>query len=494
MTDSGLIRHDSVAAALLASLEGRETDRILSVDGEETDGARFLARVAGRQKQLREAGLRKGDRVFIAGGRGGAFWSDFLAVWGAGCVAIPLNAVIPAGEFNHQKLKAEPRGFIGEPGSLDCDGLIILPADTPESPDTPSAEGGLDDEAAILFTSGSSGEPKGVRLTNRSVLGNALAAAKVIGFRNDDSLFIAIRFHFTSAICHFLAAILSRATLVATEKPMIQAEFYAALRASGCNAFGGAPIQLRWIAECHPADPADLRWVMSSGDRLPKEVIRDLRKVMPDTRINTFYGLTELGGRFCALPSDFIDSHSGSVGRPIEGMHVRILDEEGHELAPNNTGEIVASGEYTFVDYINDPDKTEKVFDGTELRTGDVGYLDDDGMLYVEGRNDDVFKVSGRKVSANLVQHALMECGIFADAAVVRFDHPELGSVARACYALRDDAVFKRGAVLGQLRKNLPKHFLPSIFTELPAIPRTGSGKIDRRALRELIHRIDELA
>jgi acyl-coenzyme A synthetase/AMP-(fatty) acid ligase len=173
-------------------------------------------------------------------------------------------------------------------------------------------------------------------------------------------------------------------------------------------------------------------------------------------------------------------------------MQVRIVDEGGQPVPANTAGEIVASGDYVFNGYINDEEKTAAVFDGVSLRTGDVGYLDADGMLYVDGRNDDVFKVSGKKVSANLVQHALMELGLFSDAAVVRFDHPVVGSTARACFALREGVEFRRGQVLGQLRKILPKHYLPSVFTELDRIPRTGSGKLDRRALSDMLRRIDE--
>ena len=489
-----LVRPDNLAVALVDSLQNRQGDIVLSVDCEDISGSEFLSRSAGRQKQLANAGLKLGDRIFIQGGRGSLFWSDFLAVWGMGGVAIPLSPAISLRDFSIQRTKAEAAGFIGRQGEIDSAGLAVIE-------DSPTASSGelsvlpmtLDDEAAILFTSGSSGEPKGVRLSHRSVLGNAIASTKAIGFRATDSLFIAIGFHFTSAICHFLAAILSRGKLTATERPMLQGEMYAALTESGCNSFGGAPVQLRWIARCAREDPIKLGWIMSSGDRLPRELIDDLKAVLPETKIHTFYGLTELGGRFCALPAEKIATHAGSVGRPIEGMSVRIAGDQGESLPPDTLGEITASGEYLFTDYLNDPEKTSLVFDGNELRTGDVGYLDKEGFLYVEGRNDDVFKVSGRKVSALVVQQALMDCGIFEDVAVVQFEDPELGSIARALYSLKKDGTFRRGKILGILRKNLPKHFLPALFTEVPSVPRTGSGKLDRRALKKLMYQTDKI-
>lgn len=484
--------HKNVASALTTGIGSVTGPAFLTCDGETFSPERILQTAAAWQTQLADAGIAKGDRVFVAGGRGGSFWIDYLALWGLGAVPVGLAPNIQNEEFQYQREKAEAKAIIGKPDALEAGGLTELRTTTDRTDAPLLTKGEPEDDSTIIFTSGSSGMPKAVRLTNRSVLGNAVSSARAIGFGPEDHLYFPIPFRFVSAISHFVAAGISGVPITATEIGRMQAEFYADLLASGCNAFGGAPLHLRWIAECAREAPINLNWVMSSGDRLPVEVIRAMRDVLPETAIKVFYGLTEVGGRFCALDARDLETRAGSVGKPIPGMKVSVIGEDGKALPTGTQGEIVAEGDFVFEEYIGDPEKTALVRDGRRFRTGDVGHIDEDGYLFVEGRNDDVFKVSGLKVSANVIQNALMALGIFSDAAVVQHEDPRVGTVARVIFSLKPGESFKKGHVLRELRGSLPKHYLPHIFTELPAVPRTASGKIDRRALRQKISEVDQ--
>ncbi|MEJ2130778.1 MAG: fatty acid--CoA ligase family protein, partial [Gammaproteobacteria bacterium] len=332
----------------------------------------------------------------------------------------------------------------------------------------------------ILFTSGSSGEPKGVVLSRRSMFGNAAATVDALPIHADDRLLLNTPFHFTSAICHFLATLISRATLIAVEDKCFPRELVRCAQTYDATAFGGAPIQVRWLGEgLDPKKP--LRWWMSSGDHMPGQVIEQLTTRFPKTSLHVVYGLSEVGGRFCTLPPERCTTFAGSVGAPIRGMSLSVRDDTGRELGCGESGEVYASGEYLMTGYLGEDACSPPGPHG--FATGDVGHRDAEGNLWLLGRADDVFKVAGQKVSGHSIAAALMETGLFEDAAVVPIDDDMLGTVPGACIVPRTNPI-EKSQLLQALRKRLPPNAMPRKFFNVPRIPRTGSGKVKATELR----------
>jgi acyl-CoA synthetase (AMP-forming)/AMP-acid ligase II len=474
---------DRVFDAWTANPDGAVFD-----DGTSSVSARqFVRMVSARQRGLAKM-VRPGDRVVIKAGRGVSYFVDMLAVWRLGGVVVPLSADA-AGEYADHVLTISGAQLTlgdGTAGGLDESGGA---EDMP-----PCVQTGPDDLAALLFTSGSTGAPKGVMLNHGVLYRNCLGILDVLKM-DGDRLFINIPFNFTSAICHFLACAFSGSTLVGLENKLFLADLPRTMVRLGATAFGGAPVQLRWIAEtlkglAESGQPVDstLRLVMSSGDHLPVEVIDLLRRVVPAAGIYTVYGLTELGGRFCILDAADVAQHAGSVGKPIRGLGVRIVDfDEGREVGPGVEGEVVAFGELLCAGYYGDPDRTAALFSEWGLRTGDIGFLDTDGFLHLTGRSDDVFKVNGQKVAANVINGAMMRLEPFADCAAVAMETPMFGTVPVMAYALKPGAVFNKGETLRALRGMLPQNHIPHRFVEVGRIPRTGSGKVERHTLRRML-------
>ena len=450
----------------------------------------FLSRVAGRQEILQEAGVSAGDHVITASQRREDFWVDLIAMWGFGCVIVPVDPNTPADKLSVIADKASPTAIAWTDGPVpeQFRKLVKVP-DEQRISDAPVvvAKTETDDLCSILFTSGSTGTPKGVALSHRSISGNCLSTLEALDIASDDRLLISIPFHFTSAICHFLAAGYAGITLISIEKKLFKADLFNALKDNKATCFGGAPIQLCWISECAAEAQLSLNWVMSSGDHLSVSVIKKIQKYLPSTKIYTFYGLTELGGRFCCLKPELINCAVGSVGKAINGLSVTIRDEKGREVSQGEVGEVYAEGGYLFDGYIGAPKITQACLGPRGLATGDLGYLDEMGLLWLSGRTDDIFKSSGQKVSLVPITDALMKTGQFEDVAVVACEHPIAGHVPYVFYVSRQASEPDRYEVMKQLRKILPANHLPQGFSEIKAIPRTGSGKVRRQDLKALL-------
>lgn len=475
--------HTNIARHLYdALLENKETSLFEDFRSAFSRG-RFLQMVAWRQKALEEL-VSPGDMVIVKAERGASFFVDILAVWGLGGVIVPLSPGAEQQYVDHVMTTVEPVAVLEE--SLNMEDI------TGESPVCLELVAGS--TAAILFTSGSTGTPKGVVLTHEVIAGNSFGILGVLQMKNE-RLLTNIPFNFTSAICHFIACVLSGSTLIGIEDKLFFNDLIGTAREMNATGFGGAPIQLKWMAQTYQGmeengDRIDvrLRFVVSSGDHLPVETISAWRKAVPETQIFTVYGLTELGGRFTVLDAADIEDHAGSVGKPIKGLSAAVVDfESGGKVGPGEEGEIVASGELLCKEYYREPVKTEQLFSRWGVRTGDIGYIDEAGFIYITGRADDVFKVNGQKVAATVISDALLELPVFADAAAISIETDAFGTVPAAAFVTKEGQEFKKGEVLKELRAKLPANHIPQRFVALSEIPRTPSGKVERATLRKKI-------
>ncbi|MCH7936433.1 MAG: acyl--CoA ligase [Proteobacteria bacterium] len=478
----------NIAEPIVENVSGHSDRAILEIDGNLVDGVSFLSCIAARQNQLAEIGISAGDRVLVSNNRGGDFWIDMLAVWCQGAVYAPIDDTLP---FDFAATQTEARAVLVSEGktpqSSPPDLLYIYPPDPPAASARPEPVFREDaDLSTVLFTSGSTGQPKAVGLSHRNVRSDALAILEVLDFAEDDRLYTGIPFRFANAHSYFVMTMLAGATFVGREGDFMPADLIQGLKDSKATCFGGPPIQVRWIAEAPRNSFAPLRWLMSSGDHLGESEITQMRKNRPETRVYTAYGLTELGGRFCCLPADMIDRHAGSVGRPIPGFQLRLLDSDHKPVTDGDVGEVYAAGPGLMIGYLDEEEENRSVLTEFGFRTGDLGHVDEFGLLRLVGRVDDVFKVFGQKVSGPKVREALMSSGFFRDAAVTSVQDRLLGTVPAAFVVMKPGVAFDNGRILKHLRQTLPAYMLPRRFCEIDTIPRTGSGKVKRGELKEL--------
>ncbi len=470
------IQIGGIAAQIIEVLQCTVDKPILICDEHSLTIKAFLQKINRRCDELVSQGVKPKQKVFISTQRGLAYWIDLLAVWRLGAIVIPLDASLGSLELDVLFEVVPPDYLISTDGSIVCQANNRASVDKQEK------------LAAILFTSGSTGRPKGVMLTHGAVLNNAMAVLEEINLSDKDTLSIATNFHFTSAICHFLSAMLTGATFVSTEQKLLHLDLVTYLKESNSTCFGGSPIQVSWIVECAPKVPLNLRWIMSSGDHLNAAIRKQLSAVMPKTVLYVVYGLTEVGGRLCLFEHHTAcsEEQTGAVGKPIRNMCIEVLSEDMTPCQAGDVGEIYVSGAYIFSGYYHL--HSEDLVDG-RFKTGDFGYLTQSGDLCLMGRRDQVFKCAGKKVSTYPIYNALQAVSCFEDVVVMPIADSLLGHVPCVVYSLKAGHVFEKGAVLSLLRKTLPSNHIPRTYIEIDKLPRTGSGKPKYQEIRKLLTR-----
>jgi len=457
---------------------------------------------------LLAAAGRRGARVALVLEEYDQFFVCMLGAWLAGQIVVPLNTSLPQHDVDWLVGKSQPDVIVlpddescptpdGGPVRLvvtaDADGLVdgVRKAGGEAAPAAALDELTAvteDETAMIMFTSGTTGLPKGVCQTLKAVSSNAGHVALTLGLEAGDRIFVNTPPYFTSGICHFLTLLANGGGVAGQLGFYFGTGLLDEMEAQSCTGFGGAPAHLVRVVE--PMDAPRVhpfRFWVSSGDHLPLPVIEKFRRMLPGIGLFNMYGLTEVSGRLCILPPAELDVRVGSVGRPIGDMRVAARRGDLAEAAPGEQGELYVTGSLLMQHYLDEPAITAKTLTEHGLKTGDFGKVDETGAVWIAGRKDDIIKRGGEKVSIIHVQEALQGLGRFADVAVLAAPDEILGHVPVAFVVPHEPDGFRASKLLRELRGVLPSTSLPSRVIAVEAIPRTGSGKAIRAQLQALL-------
>lgn len=214
---------------------------------------------------------------------------------------------------------------------------------------------------------------------------------------------------------------------------------------------------------------------------------RKLKKTLPDhTQIFIMYGATEGGARFTYLDPDRFDDKIDSIGKPIANVRIAILDQNDREVKTGQVGELNASGPNVMAGYWKDSAASAKVLGPHGYRTGDTGYVDEDGFLFLTGRKDDLIKVGGHRISIQEVEDLLLETDLLVEAAVFGIADEMLGKQLRALIVYKDKSM-DASLFLETCSQFIPKQKTPSVFIPVRALPKNTHGKTDRLACRKML-------
>ncbi len=352
------------------------------------------------------------------------------------------------------------------------------------------------DMAAIFYTSGSTGQPKGVVLSHRNFVAGAVSVASYLENRPDDVLLAALPLSFDAGFSQLTTAFHAGASVVLLNYllPRDVLKAMAKHRVSGLTAVPPLYIQLAGLE--WPAGIAErLRYFANTGGVLPQETLAALRARLPQSRPYLMYGLTE-AFRSTYLQPEEIDRRVGSIGKAIPNAEILVLRPDGTPCAADEPGELVHRGALVGMGYWNDPEKTAERYrplppalrpEGLMLPemavfSGDTVRRDADGYLYFIGRRDEMIKTSGYRVSPAEVEEIVYATGLVGECVAFGAPHPTLGQSIEVRVTRPGDTPLDLPALLVECRRRMPAYMVPNL-AEYPAahLPRNANGKIDRK-------------
>ena len=461
---------------------------IVSIDAEGSRRDHYfgelIAQSAGLSGAFAARGVRRGDVVMTLVGNRIEWVLTLLACWRMGAVALPCNTMLRRHDLVHRVAAADPRLCVGEetllaelpdgvPAMTMADVARVLDEDLPQ--ETPAAIQEMDpeDPALIVFTSGTTGEPRGVVHAYRYLLGQKIQADHWFGSRKGDLAWCTTATGWSkSARNVFLAPWLTGAAAVIHDGRFDPAQRLDYAEAFGVNVLCQAPTEYRMLARRTALRPLPaLRRMVSAGEPLDSETIAAFREGMGLEPADG-YGQTETGHVTANQVGDPV--RQSSMGKPLPGMETRIVDGEL---------QLRAASSPTFFSRYLDGER----FEGEWWQTGDLVRADDDGYLFFEGRGDDIILSAGYRIGPTEVESALLSHPAVADAAAVAAPDPERGSVVRAIVVLRDGSASNE-ALVRELQEHCKRETAPYKFPRIvefaAELPKTSSGKIKRAQLR----------
>jgi amino acid adenylation domain-containing protein len=357
--------------------------------------------------------------------------------------------------------------------------------------DHPPSKRAIDaDLAALLYTSGSTGNPKGVMLTHANIVSAATSITAYLENSTDDVILNVLPLSFGYGLTQLVTAAKVGATVV------LERSFaypHAVLRKLAEERVTGLPLVPTMAAILLQMDLArydwsSLRYITSAGAALPTEHVARLRRLFPRARLYSMYGLTECL-RASYLPPGEIDRRPDSVGRGMPNQEAYLVDEQGGRVGPGVVGELVVRGSHVMKGYWELPEETAKRLrpgplpGETVLYTGDLFRTDEEGYLYFAGRKDDIIKSRGEKVSPREVENVLSGHAEIAEAAVIGVPDEILGQAVKAVVVPKRGSRLTQRDVLRHCAGRLEDFMVPKLVEIRSSLPRTPNGKIDKKAL-----------
>lgn len=482
-------------------------DRVALVDGDAalTYGA-FRARVEALRGRLVEAGIGPGDRVAILLPKSIPECVAIFAASAAGGVFVPIHPALKPRQVAHILSDCAARVLVTDPAHRaglgdaldDLPALAVLTGEGNREtiggaePAPLPVPAGL---AAILYTSGSTGLPKGVMLSHANLIAGTRIVRVYLGIGPDERILSVLPFSFDYGLNQLLTSVEQGASLVLLS-PRLGDDVVRAIERHRITGLAGVPTLWTLLTRAAPrfarADLSSLRYVTNSGGSLPLSTIRRLRERLPETDIVLMYGLTE-AFRSTYLPPAEIDARPDSIGRAIPETDIFVVTADGRRARPGEPGILHHRGPTVSLGYWNRPDETARVLvpdpfppedrpAGRVCRSGDIVVGDGQGYFRFLGREDAMIKTQGFRVSPGEVEAALMETGAFRAAAVIGLPDLGIGQRIHAVTVPADGAV-ETGAVMHSLRAALAPHLVPRAIELVAVLPTTPNGKVDYKRL-----------
>lgn len=492
--------------------------------GSDTSYAEFDQSIARFASALRELGVEKGDHVAFLLGNTPHFLISLYATMRLGATAIPINPIYTPDEISYILQNSDAKAVIALDMLLP---LIEKVADafptvltyvicetTPEvgekiaalpegvrkkvktftqlikssSSDVLPVDISPDDNAVILYTSGTTGRPKGAMLTHENLFSNARDTADYLGFTGSDKVLATLPvFHVFALTVVVNAPLLKGATVLLVPRFTPQDVFDMA-KNQQATVFAGVPTMYNFLYQSPQTNVEDfstIRLAISGGSSLPVALLHNFEDKFK-VRISEGYGLSEASPVTCFNPLDR-DRKPGSIGMSIRNVENRIVNELGDDVAVGEVGELIVRGPNVMKGYYKMPEETAATIRDGWLYTGDLAKIDEDGYFYIVDRKKDLVIVGGYNVYPREVEEVLFAHPGVVEAAVIGMPDENFGEAVHAYVVVKDESITAE-ALNAYCAEHLAKYKVPRNFEFLTELPKNTTGKILRRSLKDLAH------
>jgi long-chain acyl-CoA synthetase len=451
-------------------------------------------RVAGIAAALSEHGFGVGDRLAILLPNEPEYIELVYACSRLGVIAVPLNTRLSQVEIDRILVNASPRGLIRHSSlpqpTVELPWQLVLDKEPLNVASQSGPDPIYDPEAAmaLVYTSGTTGRPKGVVLTHANVLADVNFLNYWMPYKEGGVyLHAAPLFHIIDLPLLFAAPAFG--TCQVTIPRFSPQEFCETVERERVTHTLLVPTMINLLTQFSDLDNYDLtslERIGYGGSPIPPELIHGVRKALPRVKLIQGYGSSETGFLTGLLDQEHTDNRLRSCGRPCPGIDVRVVDEAGKELASGARGEFVARGANVMRSYWNDPDETARAFRDGMFRTGDIGYQDAEGYFYILDRLKDMIVTGGENVYSGEVEAVIYQHPAVREAAVFGIPDPAWGELVMACVVVKPGLMLSAADLIAFCRQSLANYKTPRrVEFSNTDLPKSGSGKILKRVLRE---------
>jgi long-chain acyl-CoA synthetase len=346
--------------------------------------------------------------------------------------------------------------------------------------------------ACLIYTSGSTAEPKGVMLTHRNIVHNTDSICAYLHLTSGDRQMVVLPFFYVMGKSLLNTHFAVGGSVVINNRFAYSGAVIREMIDEKVTGMSGVPSTYAYLLHRSPLAASrdrllSLRYCSQAGGHMSRQIKQELRRVLPaHTLLYIMYGATEASARLSYLDPAEFDRKMDSIGKAIPGVVLRVVGEDGAEMPVGQVGEITASGDNIMRGYWRDLETTARVLDHNGYHTGDLAYVDDEGYYFLVGRKDNLLKVSGHRINPQEIEDAAMASGLIVEIAVLgRPDALKGKRLVAVAVPIRDDC--QASDVLDYCAARLPRYKVPDTITFVRALPKKLTGKIDRARCAEMI-------
>jgi long-chain acyl-CoA synthetase len=472
---------------------------------------------------LSNIGVRPGDAVALSCPNLPQFLIVYYGILKVGAVVVSLSVLLKEEEILYQLNDCKAKAYLcyagtadlpmGEMGyaafknALECEhffmitpgvrmhssipGVSTLDSLMQDEPSFyPTHQSSAEDTCVIIYTSGTTGHPKGAELSHANLFMNALISVNITGYESADIFVVALPlFHIFGMTCQLNSGIYKGATLILI--PRFDAEaVFEAMQTHKATSFSGVPTMYWALLNCtnpkfnYDAIAKHLKHCLSGGASLPVKVMEDFEKRF-NVAVLEGYGMSE-GSPVVTFNQLHTGRKPGSVGTPVWGVDVKLVDELGNEVATGEKGELLYRGHNVMKGYYNKPDETRKVLRDGWMHSGDIAVKDEDGFYFIVDRTKDMVVRGGMKVYPREVEEVMMKHEAVSLVAVIGVPDEKLGEEVKAFVVLKNGVSVTESLLIAWTKQHVASFKYPRNIEFVKALPMTATGKILKKELKKL--------